>query len=255
MTVQTAEPRQAPHAIADALIAEIRSGRIAPDAALPTERDLCARFDASRPTVREALSLMQHRGYLSGGGGKRPRAARPSLPAVLKGAGDLIRDILGDDESGAHLEQMRQFIETGAARTAATAGRQPARSPSSAIRARGQNFRRDQNGRLSGRPTSRSTAPLVAVVGNPVILTLHDLFVSDDDRAAARPNPITRIATTGIAYGEHRADLRGGDRGRRAAGHRRHGPPSDARSWRQRLGLAAPRDYGIPTTNPTGETP
>jgi GntR family transcriptional repressor for pyruvate dehydrogenase complex len=65
--------RSVPDAIAEALIGEIRAGRIALGATLPPERELCERFDASRPTVREALALMQMRGFLDAGGGRRPR--------------------------------------------------------------------------------------------------------------------------------------------------------------------------------------
>ncbi|MEZ5722445.1 MAG: FCD domain-containing protein [Paracoccaceae bacterium] len=63
---------------------------------------------------------MQMRGYVTAEAGHRPRAAKPSLEATLRAAGSTLRDILGDEESAVHLEQMRQFIETGAAREAAS---------------------------------------------------------------------------------------------------------------------------------------
>ena len=92
--------RRTAEAIAETLIDEIRRGVLALDAPLPTERDLCDRFAASRPTVREALALMQRRGYLGGGSGKRPRAARPSLVDVLSAVGDDIRDIVAGKAAG-----------------------------------------------------------------------------------------------------------------------------------------------------------
>lgn len=193
------EPRRTSDAIAEAMIAEIRRGAIAPDAALPTERELCERFSASRPTVREALAQMQLRGYVSAGAGRRPRAARPSLQTVLLSTADHIREILGDSESGAHLEQMRQFIETGAAREAA-------------MRADNIQITKlrdllDRNYDAIGTPDFAGTdiafhRALVSVIGNPVILTLHDLFVSA--MITQRPPTDDPQRYDRIAYEEHR---------------------------------------------------
>lgn len=84
--------------IANRLIASIRSGELPQGQPLPPERELCERFDASRPTVREALAQMQMRGFLDSGGGRRPRASRPSLQAILHSAAGNIRDLMGDAE-------------------------------------------------------------------------------------------------------------------------------------------------------------
>lgn len=192
--------KRAPDMIAEALIAQIRQGILAIDAPLPTERDLCERFAASRPTVREALSQMQMRGYMTGGAGRRPRAARPSLSAVLQGAGDTIREILGDAESSAHLEQMRNFIETGAAREAAMRA--------DALQLTKLRATLERNREAIGTPDFADTdiafhRALVSVIGNPVLLTLHDLFVSAMlARRPATPDPV-RYDT--VAYDEHRA--------------------------------------------------
>ncbi|MAU19254.1 MAG: transcriptional regulator [Martelella sp.] len=193
-------PRQAAQAIADALIGEIIRGEIAVGDPLPTERDLCVRFDASRPTVREALAMMQLRGYLSGGGGRRPRAASPSLSDVLRGAGGVIREILGDAESIAHLEQTRGFIEIGAVREAT-------------IRADSAQIRRihaavEANEAAIGTPAFPGTdiafhRALVSVVDNPIILTLHDLFVSE--LLARRPPDPDQKAHDRLVFGEHQA--------------------------------------------------
>ncbi len=193
------DQRRAPDLIADTLIAEIRSGAIAADAALPTERDLCERFSASRPTVREALAQMQMRGYVTAGAGKRPRASRPSIAAVLKGTGDHIRDILGDAEGGAHLEQMRQFIETGAAREAAKRADNIHLTKLQAALER--NF--EALGTVDFAPTDIAFhRVLVSIIDNPVILTLHDMFVST--MIAHRPPTDDNERYDRIAYDEHR---------------------------------------------------
>ena len=192
------QPRTA-DLIASTLVGEIRSGRIAVDEVLPSERDLCARFEASRPTVREALSQLQLRGYLNAGGGKRPRASRPSLSSIFRGAGDVIRDILGDTESAAHLEQMRHFIETGAVREASI---RADHLQIAQIRSALEDSYRTIG--TSGFPESDIAfhRAIVAVVGNPIILTLHDLFVSD--LLARRPPEDDRLKHDELVYDEHR---------------------------------------------------
>lgn len=223
------EARRAPDLIAATLIREIRTNVLPPGEALPTERALCERFAASRPTVREALARMQLQGYATTGAGRRPRAARPSLDAILRGAGDHIREILGDEASGAHLEQMRQFIETGAARAAA--------ARADAVQLGTLQAALDRNREAIGTPDFAETdiafhRALVAVVGNPVVLTLHDLFVR---------TMITRRAPTGdaarqdhVAFDEHRAihqAILDADPAAAADVMDRH----LARSWRARL--------------------
>lgn len=189
-----------PDMIADTLISEIRNGGIAIGNPLPPERELCERFDASRPTVREALALMQMRGFVEAGGGRRPRATRPSLQTILVSAGDHIRDLLGDAESGAHLEQMRQFIETGAAREAAMRGDrvQIARLQDALHR----NEATIGTARFAETDIAFHRA-LVSIVGNPVILTLHDMFVSD--LLAQRPPVDDPSRHDAVAHQEHRA--------------------------------------------------
>lgn len=198
VTEISASPRM-PDVIAGALIAEIRDGTISVGQPLPPERVLCERFDASRPTIREALVLMQMRGFLDAGGGRRPRAARPSLQAILVSAADHIRDLLGDAESGAHLEQMRQFIETGAVREAAMRGDR--------IQIARLHDALDRNEDAIGTPRFAETdiafhREIVSIVGNPIVLTLHDMFVSD--LLAQRPAVEDQARYNSMSHAEHR---------------------------------------------------
>jgi DNA-binding GntR family transcriptional regulator len=57
-------------AIAEQLLADIARGRYPVGGALPTEIELCKRFDASRHTVREALRAITLRGLIT----RKPRA-------------------------------------------------------------------------------------------------------------------------------------------------------------------------------------
>jgi DNA-binding FadR family transcriptional regulator len=162
-------------AIANALIADIKAGRIPVGEPLPSERDLCERFDSSRPTVREALVLMQQRGYANLGTTRRPRAEKPSIERILLNAAGHIRDLVGDAESGAYLEQIRQFIEVGAVRSVARSA--------SAIKLAQIHGALDACYEAIGDLDRFKEADqafhraIVSVVENPVILTLHDLFV------------------------------------------------------------------------------
>ncbi|MEQ9248499.1 MAG: FCD domain-containing protein [Nitratireductor sp.] len=194
------ETRRVSDEIAEALIEEAREGRLETGTFLPTERELCERFSASRPTVRAALQQMQARGYAEAGAGRRPRVARPSLQTVLQLAGDHIRDIFGDAESGAHLEQMRQFIEAGAAREAT---KRADNVQIAKLRAAlEENFEAIGTSDFA-RTDSAFHRVLVSVVGNPVILSLHDMFVSA--MLAQRPPTDDPAKHDTVAYEEHRA--------------------------------------------------
>ncbi|MBO6602655.1 MAG: FadR family transcriptional regulator [Roseicyclus sp.] len=58
----------------------IRKGEIAEDGKLPTERDLCARFDVSRRAVRRALDALEAEGLIWRRQGKGTFAGEPPDP-------------------------------------------------------------------------------------------------------------------------------------------------------------------------------
>lgn len=57
----------------------IGSGRLAPGTAIASEAELSAKFGVSRGTVRQALAALRAEGLISGGRGRRPVVARPTL--------------------------------------------------------------------------------------------------------------------------------------------------------------------------------
>ncbi|HVC82961.1 MAG TPA: FadR/GntR family transcriptional regulator [Chloroflexota bacterium] len=80
---------------------EILSGRLAAGDRLPPERDLALRFRVSRASIREALSVLQSRGYIESrqGGGTRIRPTPDTLMTVpldeqLARHGDAVRNPL-----------------------------------------------------------------------------------------------------------------------------------------------------------------
>ncbi|WP_236545284.1 FCD domain-containing protein [Tropicimonas marinistellae] len=184
--------------IAAILQERIQSGELVPGDPMPTERALCEEFDTSRPTVREALLLLQGRGYVSLETGRRPRAALPTLDGILTSAASHISNLLGDAESGAHLEQLRQFIEAAAARIAA--------ANATTIQLHKIKAALEQNELdidSEAFPTSDIAfhRAIVSVVGNPIILKLHDMFASTLLANRPRRSPLT--ASDRISYNEH----------------------------------------------------
>jgi GntR family transcriptional regulator len=66
--------------LADALKARIESGAIAPNEAIPAERDLAASYEVSRDTVRKAIKLLEEQGVLYSDHGRGTFAA----PAAVR---------------------------------------------------------------------------------------------------------------------------------------------------------------------------
>ena len=168
--------RTAAAEICAALTDEIARGAIAEGAPLPTERELCERFSTSRPTVREALLMLSHRGYAELGGSRRPRARRPSVDAILERATLSLREVLGDRNSQAHLEQIRQFVECGAAGFAAREARQRQIAALQDALDDCERSAGDTEAFINADIAFHRT--LVQIVDNDIILALHDLFVT-----------------------------------------------------------------------------
>lgn len=185
--------------IAELIVEEIRSGDLAVGAPLPTERELCDRFSTSRPSVREAVTLLEIRGYLTTTRGKRPLISKPSLENVLLSTADHIRDILGSTESAVHLEQMRQFIEAGAVREAA---KRASNMKMVAIRsALEKNFAAIGTDEFTASDIAFHRA-IVTVLDNTIVLKLYDMFVSTI--IATRPPISDPVAHDTMVYEEHR---------------------------------------------------
>lgn len=83
------EPRRLYRQVADHIRTLIETGELAAGGRLPAERDLAERFGVSRPTVREALIVLEVEGYIQIRMGSGVYvAAKRSAPAILP-AGDL----------------------------------------------------------------------------------------------------------------------------------------------------------------------
>jgi DNA-binding FadR family transcriptional regulator len=83
---------RAPQAIVEQIRALLRAGRLAPGDRLPSERELCRRFEVSRVTVREALRILETTGLIAIKVGARGGAflTRPTSDQLGAGLADLL---------------------------------------------------------------------------------------------------------------------------------------------------------------------
>ncbi|MCI8888360.1 MAG: GntR family transcriptional regulator [Hungatella sp.] len=65
--------------IADSILEKIKSGEWVPGHMMPSEKELCAQFKVSRPTVRAALSTLVNQGYVVRVKGKGSFVSRPKV--------------------------------------------------------------------------------------------------------------------------------------------------------------------------------
>jgi DNA-binding FadR family transcriptional regulator len=74
------------HLVADALRARIGSGELSPGDGLPSESKLLQHFEVSRPTLREALRVVESEGLIALGRGARTGATvlGPSVEAAVR---------------------------------------------------------------------------------------------------------------------------------------------------------------------------
>lgn len=106
------EPRRLHRQVADQIRSLIETGELSLGAKLPAERDLAERFAVSRPTVREALIVLEVEGYIHirmGSGvyvSQRTNHAPQALP-------------VDDNDSPFEILQARSIIESAIAEEAA----------------------------------------------------------------------------------------------------------------------------------------
>ena len=94
--------------IVDQIEEAIASGVYALGDALPSERTLMQEFDVSRPTVREALRVLQSRGLVESRQGRGPRVTRQSTGVLARSFRTLMRI---ESDSRVELLQFRMMLE------------------------------------------------------------------------------------------------------------------------------------------------
>jgi len=113
--------RDRPSAIAEVLQQNILSGHYAPGDRLPSEADLCAHFNVSRPTLREALGRLSANGLIQSrrGAGGGAFVTRPEPDALCARVGTLIVLSTAGPAQRRMLLDARLQLEIGCARLGA----------------------------------------------------------------------------------------------------------------------------------------
>jgi GntR family transcriptional repressor for pyruvate dehydrogenase complex len=107
--------------IADQVKDAILDGHLKPGERLPSERDLCEMFGVGRPTVREALRVLDNMGLIEIGAGVKGSTVKDVditqyMEAVRENFAHLIKV---NDETIRDLWEVRKYIELGISLTAA----------------------------------------------------------------------------------------------------------------------------------------
>jgi GntR family transcriptional regulator, hexuronate regulon transcriptional repressor len=111
MSIPPPDTRKLYRQVADAILTRIRSGEFKPGARLPSERDLAAAFQVSRPTVREAMIALEILGWVGSRHGSGIYITEH--PPAQVGTDDL-------DIGAFELTEARRLFEGEAAALAAT---------------------------------------------------------------------------------------------------------------------------------------
>ena len=104
--------------ISQQIAEQIHTGQLEAGEMLPSERELCERFNVGRNTVREALTVLQSMGLTENPKGKRPKVVAPTLDKLMGSVGEAAKYFFQGSEGKAHLEQARLFLETSMIRHA-----------------------------------------------------------------------------------------------------------------------------------------
>ena len=85
------QPQKASVAIYEQIRDKILSGELKPGSKLPAERDLIEMFQRSRPTVREAMQMLENKNYVTISRGKGTVVNKPSTAEIERTLSNLVR--------------------------------------------------------------------------------------------------------------------------------------------------------------------
>ncbi|MCG8615746.1 MAG: FCD domain-containing protein [Desulfobacterales bacterium] len=107
----------APDVLVEEIISQIDSGKLTPGECLPSQRELAKLFNVGLGSVREAIKILDVRGYVNVVRGKGTFITEPSVRETDGGMGKAF-----EASSLADLIAARKIVEGGAAGMAAAAG-------------------------------------------------------------------------------------------------------------------------------------
>ncbi len=154
---------------------EIVDGTLKPGDLLPAEKDLMVRFGVGRPSVREALLVLQQKGLVTLGSGARARVTLPDPARILGEFAGAARLYLGTPDGLSSMHQLRTLLEAGLARDAA---RRATPADLNRLRDRLEDNRRAIGDREAFEITDNDFhLELARISGNPLLVRVHALIV------------------------------------------------------------------------------
>lgn len=113
--------RRRSHEIVELLEKAITSGEYTVGSQLPSEKTLAERFGVGRPSIREALFLLQQQGFVDVTSGSRARVTAPTSSFLIGQLTGFVKRISASAPGQAQMEQARLLFEAGVAWQAAQA--------------------------------------------------------------------------------------------------------------------------------------
>lgn len=105
--------------VADEIERMINGGTFRPGDRLPPETELARTLGVGRPSVREALFMLQFRGLVETGNGARATVTVPTADFLIRQLSDTAMTLARMPDGQRHLEEVRQIFESGTAWLAA----------------------------------------------------------------------------------------------------------------------------------------
>lgn len=105
--------------IEEAILGAIRDGEFPPGSKLPSERTLMEMFDVGRPSIKEALLMLERKGFVKLKRGVAPVVLEPTPQGAIDAISDMVQAMLSDESRRSEFYDLRIMLETAAAMEAA----------------------------------------------------------------------------------------------------------------------------------------
>lgn len=105
--------------IEESILSAIRSGEFPAGSKLPSERTLMEMFDVGRPSVKEALLMLERKGFVRLKRGVAPVVVEPTPEGAMDAIGDMVGAMLADETRRSEFYDLRIMLEAAAAMEAA----------------------------------------------------------------------------------------------------------------------------------------
>lgn len=161
--------------IEESIRAAILSGEFPAGTKLPSERQLMVMFDVGRPSIKEALLLLERKGFVRLKRGVAPIVLEPTPEGAMDAIGDMVAAMLADPERRSEFYDLRTMLETAAAFDAARSGTD---DDVASLEEALETCRRARGDAEAFRDADRAFhAVLVGIAGNGVASAFHGSLV------------------------------------------------------------------------------